>query len=190
MAEAKEKYFGILSRNKKHNDWSTFSYLVIFGKPGFVLAKVSTVQCTCWWVRSTQIVSKIWLNAQAPGPSSAMRQILNWEDDSCRFICSVHIRVGSWMKMVSLRRKGEVDYVTWQGEAEWITHVKNHFMQLTWSLRTSKYDYTRCITLWRRKNTTSEQAVATLKWEGDRPVFYWMLSHNTSSCLSNKQHTR
>lgn len=29
------------------------AYLVIFGKPGSVLARVSTVQCTCWWVRST-----------------------------------------------------------------------------------------------------------------------------------------
>lgn len=28
-------------------------HLVIFGKPGSVLARVSTVQCTCWWVRST-----------------------------------------------------------------------------------------------------------------------------------------
>lgn len=33
-------------------------HLVIFGKPGFVLAKVSTVQCTCWWVRSTQTASR------------------------------------------------------------------------------------------------------------------------------------
>lgn len=33
-------------------------HLVIFEKPGSVLARVSTVHCTCWWVRSTQTASK------------------------------------------------------------------------------------------------------------------------------------
>lgn len=36
---------------------ATCQHLVIFGKPGSVLAMVSTVQCTCWWVRSTQTAS-------------------------------------------------------------------------------------------------------------------------------------
>lgn len=107
--------YGKLINKKNRMAEAHFVYLVIFGKPGSVLAKVSTLQCTCWWVRSTQTASKTWLDAQTPRLSSAMRQILNLEDDSSRFVCSVHIRPGSWIKMVSLQAKGEVDYVIWQG---------------------------------------------------------------------------
>lgn len=32
-------------------------HLVIFGKPGCVLAMVSTLPCTCWWVTRTETAS-------------------------------------------------------------------------------------------------------------------------------------
>lgn len=35
---------------KKERAKVSFLYLVIFEKPGCVLAMVSTLPCTCWWV--------------------------------------------------------------------------------------------------------------------------------------------
>lgn len=61
VATAKKKKVLVNCHGKVTGNRTTeahFAYLVIFGKPGSVLAKVSTVQCTCWWVRSTQTASK------------------------------------------------------------------------------------------------------------------------------------
>lgn len=73
------------------------------------------------------------------------------------------MRIGSWMKVVSLQRMGEVDYVIWQGEPNNWCHkpfpamdvIQAHFNEWLHEMHYSL-----------KKNTTSEQAVATLKWEG------------------------
>lgn len=93
-------------------------YLVIFGKPGSVLAMVSTLQCTSLWVWCTQTASKTWLDMQTPGLFQVPRQSPTLEDNSCSCMYFVHIRAqGSDEDRVWEKKKVEVDYIIWQTHA-------------------------------------------------------------------------